>query len=189
MVGSVLQSSAVPLGLAAAPAIAAAPAAPTPVWRTVGVFTMEAQSQTEWCWAAVTVSVSMFYSTMSTWSQCSLVNDQLGQTTCCANGSTTQCNQPYYLDLSLTRTGNLASVTTGTATMAQVQSEIDANRPLGVRIGWPNGGGHFVVIDGYSTPNDLDIQDPWYGPSTIDYNTFLTAYQGTGSWTHSYRTK
>ncbi|MFI5454899.1 MAG: hypothetical protein ACHRXM_05555 [Isosphaerales bacterium] len=45
-----------------------------------------------------------------------------------------------------------------------------------------------MIIDGYSSTTDLDIQDPWFGQSTIDYTHFLTGYQGTGSWTHTYWT-
>jgi len=188
MAGSVLNTSLVPLGLAAPPMLAAAPSAAAPVWRAI-TFHMQTQLQTEWCWAAVTASVSQYYLAMSTWTQCSMVNDQLTQTTCCVNGSSPACNQPYFLDLSLTRSGNLAAFAAGAASMAQVQAEINANRPLGVRIGWPNnGGGHFVIIEGYSTANDLDIQDPWFGQSTVDYNHFQTSYQGTGAWTHSYWT-
>src|SRR5687768_8471237 len=96
------------------------------LWRRLP-FTMQAQLQT----------------------QCSVVNAELGQTTCCQNGSTAQCNQPWYLNLALTRTGNLASWSAGTATIAQIRSQIRTGRTLGARIGWSGGGGHFVMIAGY----------------------------------------
>jgi hypothetical protein len=59
-------------------------------------------------------------------------------------------------------------------------------RPLGVRIGWAGGGGHFVVLDGWIGPASVDIQDPWYGHSVYNYSVFTTRYQGTGAWTDSY---
>ena len=34
------------------------------------VFVVENQLQTNWCWTAVTTSVSRFFSTASTWTQC-----------------------------------------------------------------------------------------------------------------------
>jgi len=183
---SVLRSSAIPLGLPSSSPGALGGTAP--VWKTLP-FAMQPQQQTEWCWAAVSVSVSFYYSSASTWTQCSLANDELGQTTCCLNGSTVACNQPWYLDRALTRTSHLKAFAPGSILVAKVKAEIDADRPLGVRIGWSNGGGHFVVIDGYSNSDLLDIQDPFWGSSTIDYTLFLSSYQGSGSWTHSYWTQ
>jgi hypothetical protein len=161
------------------------------LWRRL-VFTMQAQLQTQWCWAASSVSVSLFYDNASTWTQCSVVNAELGQTTCCQNGSTSQCNQPWYLDRALTRTGNLTSWSGGTATIAQIRSQIRSGRPLGARIGWSGGGGHFVMIAGYRAcdPDEyIDVRDPIYGSSDIALATFTTGYQGTGSWTHTYYTE
>jgi hypothetical protein len=160
------------------------------LWRRLSGFTMQTQLQTQWCWAASSVSVSTFYDSTSTWSQCSVVNAELGQTTCCTNGSTAQCNQPWYLDRALTRTGNLASWAGGAATMAQVKSEIRNGRPLGARIGWSGGGGHFVMIAGYRCDDDdwLDVRDPIYGSTDVTLATFTSSYQGTGSWTHTYYT-
>lgn len=159
-------------------------------WRRLA-FSMQLQLQSQWCWAACSASVSSFYSSASVWTQCTVVNAQLGQSTCCQDGSTAQCNQPWYLNLALTQTGNLASWSGGTATMAQIMPEILHGRPVGARIGWSGGGGHFVVIAGYlcdSVPY-LDIQDPIYGSSDVALATFTTSYQGTGSWTHTYYTE
>lgn len=159
-------------------------------------FTMLQQQQTSWCWAAVSASVSMFFGAPAgpaggPWQQCDVANCALIQTTCCQNGSTSQCNQDWYLEQGLTCVQHLASPpVTGPSTFAYIQQEIDADRPVGVRIGWYNDGGHFVVLSGYDDSNGLQnvfVEDPWYGPSTYDYNAFSTAYQsGAGSWTHTY---
>ncbi|HEX8738108.1 MAG TPA: papain-like cysteine protease family protein [Pyrinomonadaceae bacterium] len=154
-------------------------------------FNMQAQQQNQWCWSAVGTSTSLFYNSSSIWTQCSLANQQLGQTTCCQNGGSPACNQPWYLDRALQAVGNLDHLVGGTITYPQVQQEINAARPLGSRIGWAGGGGHFVILDGYNTAGAqfLSIRDPWYGSSTYTYTAFSTAYQGNGSWTHSYYTK
>ncbi len=154
-------------------------------------FTMQHQQQTQWCWAAVSTSVSHFYNPASTSTQCDVVNAELGQTTCCHDGSTSACNQPWYLDAALTRTGNLKSWAGGSVPFSTVDHEIDALRPLGVRIGWSGGGGHFVILAGYleGATNYIGVEDPWYGSSDVAYDTFLTSYQGTGSWTHTYYTE
>ena len=75
--------------------------------------------------------------------------------------------------------------------MAQVQSEILDGRPVGARIGWAGGGGHFVMIAGYrcDTVGYFDIRDPIYGSSDVAVATFTTSYRGSGSWTHTYYTE
>ena len=163
--------------------------------------TVEHQQQTQWCWAAVSNSVSHFYDAGSTWTQCAIVNAELGQTTCCTNGSSSACNQPWYLDRALTRVGCLLSWASGTLTFATVKSLINSTRPPCARQGWSGGGGHVMAIVCYfegllgllagagSTAKRLRISDPWYGDSVVDYDVFVSGYQGTGSWTHSYRTQ
>ena len=86
------------------------------------------------------------------------------------------------------------SFTGTTTTFTDLRTELDNGRPLGVRIGWSGGGGHFNVVSCYTwnllrRGRTIQIEDPWYGTSVWDYDTFRTAYQGSGSWTHSYRTK
>lgn len=157
-------------------------------------FTMQTQTQTQWCWSAVSVSVDHFYNSSSTWTQCSMANAELGQTTCCANGSSSACNKPWYLDRALTRVGRLGAFSNGVKSFADVTTEIGASHPLGVRIGWSGGGGHFVVISGWSSVTGtsqqfVEVRDPIYGSSTYSYATFQTAYQTSGSWTHSYTTR
>jgi hypothetical protein len=37
-------------------------------------FTMQHQQQTNWCWAAVSTSVALFYDPVSTWTQCAVAS-------------------------------------------------------------------------------------------------------------------
>ena len=157
-------------------------------------FTMQHQEQTQWCWSATATSVALYYNAASTWTQCTLVNAELGRSDCCSNPSSADCNQPWTLSTVLTRVGHLASVTGSTTSFADLCTELDNGRPLGVRIGWSGGGGHFNVVGCYTANplfglQSIQIEDPWYGTSVWDYDTFRTAYQGTGSWTHSYKTQ
>lgn len=150
---------------------------------------LQHQLQTNWCWAACTSSVSAFFAPTSTWGQCAIVNAELAQTTCCQYGDTTQCNQPWYFDRALQRTGNLNSVRAGAAPWGEIQAEIDAGRPVGARIGWTGGGGHFVLLTGYQRNgalHEVEVQDPWTGSSTVELTTFTNAYKSSGSWTHTY---
>jgi hypothetical protein len=71
-----------------------------------------------------------------------------------------------------------------------VFGEIDARRPVGLRIGWRGGGGHFIAIEGYrGDGNAVAVEDPWYGTSDVEAATLRTAYQGAGTWTHVYYTR
>ncbi len=155
-------------------------------------FSLQHQQQTQWCWAAVSVSVSHYYVPWSTWTQCEMVNQELGQTTCCVNGSTSQCNQPNVLSSPLQRVGAFDRMTSSDAGMNDIAGEIDAGRPLCWRIGWSGGGGHFAVIEGYRRlPAEwVAVDDPWYGASDLPLSTLTTGgYQGTGDWTHTYFTR
>lgn len=155
-------------------------------------FSQQTQQQDQWCWAAVTVSVSLFYNAGSGWSQCSLVNAEFGRSDCCMNGGLSFCNQPHVLDKPLSRTGNLNVMRQTAAPFPDVASEIDNKHPLGCRIGWTAGGGHFVVVHGYSDGANgswVNVADPFYGPSTYVYSVFCTSYRNSGQCTHSYFTQ
>ena len=151
-------------------------------------FNMQMQTQSNWCWAATATSVSHYFWRWSTWTQCRVANAELGHTDCCHNPVPSDCNVPWYLDRALTRTRNFVSIT-GPVGFEQVRDEINAGRPVGARIGWSGGGGHFMVIYGYSLIGGgeyFDIDDPIYGKSHIPVSEFSSSYQGTGSWTHTY---
>jgi Papain-like cysteine protease AvrRpt2 len=182
MPSALLERTAVSLGLPASPLGGGAEGASLN-------FTMQHQQQDEWCWAAVTVSVAVYFGD-SSWSQCGLSNNFFGQALCCMYGDSGSCNQPFYLDQALQKVGHFRLFSVGPASLYQVQAEIVAGRPLGVRIEWASSHvGHFVAIDG-CTSDSVEVQDPWTGGYTsVDYNTFLTAYAGsgdTGVWTHCY---
>jgi hypothetical protein len=71
-------------------------------------------------------------------------------------------------------------------------SEINQGHPVSIAIYWNGGGGHNPAVDGYhddpAAPT-IDLQDPIYGPSTQDFNSFPSSYQGGASWGESYFTK
>ncbi len=154
---------------------------------------MQRQQQSNWCWAAVGASVFQFYSKAATWAQqCRVASSELGKTCCPAGVNPGVCNVPWYLDRALTRVGHLARWARVAATLAQIQGEINGKRPLGARVGWASGGGHFVVLSGYSTSGAgtfVTVEDPVYGRSTITLTAFQTSYQGSGTWTHTYWTR
>ena len=154
-------------------------------------FNMEAQTQSNWCWAATSKSVSHFYSALSPWTQCKIASSELGQT-CCNSPVPSPCNVPWYLDKALQRTQNFVSFQSGTISFDDIKNQLEQGLVVGARIGWNGGGGHFMVIYGVTSFLSLEflyIDDPIYGKSVLTYQQFANNYQGCGTWTHTYFTK
>jgi hypothetical protein len=151
-------------------------------------FSMQSQMETNWCWAATTASVSRFFDSQSSWSQCNVANACLAND-CCA--SPDPCNVEYVLDIPLTQTGNLQGAAFGgTDTRAALQAEIDAGRPVCCHISWDGGGGHFVAVSGYDwSTDDVFVNDPLYGSDTVPFDKFATSYRDSGTWDFTYHTQ
>lgn len=153
-------------------------------------FEMQRQTQSNWCWAATAASVSRFYDPASTWTQCRIANGQTGRTDCCGSGASGACNIYGFLDDALTRTGNFSRVKGGTSSFQQVENEIVAGRPHGIRVAWSGGGAHFVCATGVQDNDFVWVSDCGSGTtSLVNYDTLVNSYSGSGSWTHSYFTQ
>ena len=151
---------------------------------------MQSQQQSEWCWAAVSTSVALFYDAAAPWTQCSVANTGLGQTTCCKDGGSSACNQPYYLSNGLEIVGHSGPNFGQRPALDAIAEQIDAGRPIGLCIDWTAGGGHFVVVDGYDLETgQIDVKDPLFGPSVVEDASFPASYQGGGTWSWTYLTR
>ena len=153
-------------------------------------FNIEFQTQSQWCWAATAKSVSYFYSSLTTWTQCKIAGAEL-VIPCCNNPLPAGCDEPWYLDRALARTNNFVAIT-GPVGWQEIDTQLKKGIVLCVRVEWYGGGGHFVVIHGTSsngTTNYLHIDDPIYGKKNPSYDQFLNSYLGISSWTHTYYTK
>jgi len=159
------------------------------IWTAVLAFTMQPQQQSNWCWAALTSSVSHFYNAASSWTQCGLANAELGQTTCCAAGGTAACNRPWYVKRALTRTGNLRDDQGSTTTFQALAGEVLDGRPVGVCVAWSGGGGHALAVVGCGVGDIIIVADPIFGTSVLSLSTFQSNYQGSGTWDETAYTK
>jgi Papain-like cysteine protease AvrRpt2 len=182
-----------PIGVAAAPAGGAAAVAPG---AGAVAFEMQSQEQDNWCWAATATSVSHFYNSASAWTQCLLANSVLpcpGGEDCCVDGSVSACDVPWHLEKALSATSNLLGVRSGVVSFSDLTSLIGAGNPLGTRVEWSGGGGHFVVLHGWKKTTSgkefVDVADPLNGSSMVPYGDFVSRYRSMGSWTHSYWTQ
>lgn len=157
-------------------------------------FAMQQQDQTNWCWAAVAASVGRYYHEDTRWTQCGIADGELQRADCCDGQGGGLCNVYGFLPSALYRVGCLKAWDVGKrALLAQLCAEIDGQRPLCARVQWQGGGAHFVAIVGYlegGQDSDLiAVEDPFWGPSDIAYDTFCTNYATQrGSWTDTYYT-
>jgi Papain-like cysteine protease AvrRpt2 len=162
---------------------------PAPRWARLELG-VQRQLQTQWCWAAVSTSIAHYFGATD-WTQCAVVSEELDEDSCCRNGSSKACNRPWKLDRALDRVDAFRRKEQGIPDdLDEVRREIDAGRPVGIRIGWRGGGGHFVVIEGYRNDEyGVAIEDPWHGASDVPLAHLSGRYQGSGAWTHTYYTR
>lgn len=155
-------------------------------------FAEQHQQQTQWCWAATSVSINAYYNPATAWTQCSLVNAEYGRNDCCgAAGSGADCNRPWYPDLALRRMGNLNQYLNRSLSLVEVGGEMYKSAPIGVGTYWIGGGGHAVVIKGRFVSGGVEyvsIADPWDGDSDVTYDNFKNRYKNSGTWGTTYTT-
>jgi len=151
---------------------------------------IETQEMSEWCWAAVSVSVDRFFNPGSGVRQCDVAQQVLNlNSNCCGNKQA--CNEPALLQDALKAIGRFKDAVGRRLRFTEIQTEINIRRrPVCVRIGWEEGGGHFVMIDQFIelTSGDqlVHVLDPLYPNSLIHYDDFVSEYQGDGRWTGTF---
>jgi hypothetical protein len=121
------------------------------------------QQQSNWCWAASGQMTMNYIHPASNVVQCQEANQQFGQTTCCQNGGSSACNNggwPQYQNY-----GFSADVTNNAPlSWADIRSQIGCSgKPFAFSWHWPGGGGHMMVVSGYTTvegTNYVQVNDP-----------------------------
>jgi hypothetical protein len=159
-----------------------------------GLFPLEKQRQDKWCWAAVSVSVDHYFSPRSNLTQCLIAQKVLNNGPCCSGQE--GCNRAARLQAALSVVGKLKTIVTRPLQFDEVRREINANRPVCVRIAWSGGGAHFVIIRGYRQSASglqlVEVADPLFPSSTVLYDVLVSGYQNPenpddgGRWTASF---
>jgi hypothetical protein len=177
-------------------ALEAPEAAFVPVGGRTLPFAMQPQQQTNWCWAAVTFSVSHYYPfngrPVAQMSQCQLATNFVGRPSCLnplpPYGADWPGNQMFTLEMPLEQAGHLGA-TVATLNFAQVAQQIEAQRPVccHIKLG---PGGHFLSITGYIANPEMDVfvQDPVPGPNSGYIPIAVFAHYRGGLWDESYLT-
>ena len=152
------------------------------------------QERSNWCWAACSSAILSFLGKQVR--QCVIANFAWDFTSCCPRPA--PCNEPNFMygadgsiqDIFKRWCASSVPARNGIVSFTVCRREIDAKRPLIIRYEWPNGDGHFLVLNGYSTGpkgNDkkLFLMDPWtgtYGQFHYDYVKYKEDHH---TWTHS----
>jgi|SRR5208337_1702560 len=158
---------------------------------TVPGFSVPTQIGKRWCWSAVGVGVATFYRP-GKWTQCRLVGRVLNRR-CCGNPIPNGCDVCNSLDASLQTVGHYGGRSDQFEAFSVVQREINAQRPMGIRIKWAVPGAHFAALYGWDVLANgtefLHVADPLYGSRQETYPWVVSRYLGPGNtWTHSYFT-
>lgn len=149
-----------------------------------------AQDRDNWCWAAVADYIA--FSLSAAPGQCVIANACLPHV--CGGGCLDKaCDIPYALEHSLNCVGQTAQCQPSALSEHKVVAELDAGRPVGVRIAWRNSTlGHFLTIVGYVFDDKggrkYVVYDP-APPGVIEYlSPYYLAknYKSQGIWSHSY---
>lgn len=153
---------------------------------------MQPQLADQWCWAAVGVSVNNFIALDPNMDQQKLAARVLSG--CNGDPNSPVCNQPASLtDVLNVLHRQAADPVLAPISFAQIQQTIDSGWPIPVRIVWDEnpGNAHFVVISGYAISRSgvplVQVDDPFYDRSIVDYDTFVSGYHGSGQWERTYR--
>ncbi|AEW95621.1 MULTISPECIES: papain-like cysteine protease family protein [Streptomycetaceae] len=177
-VAAALLAAALTTGLATAPGAAASTGS-----KQLNI-TMQAQTKSNWCWAATGNTIATWYG--RGYSQNAFCDAAFGypQGTSCPNDQATLADDQNAYDWMGIDPGSYIRGRIGYGTL---QSEIDNNRPVQTRIQWSSGGGHMEVLYGYDTSNNwVYWGDPW--PSDYRYNWADYGYYAGNdqfTWTHT----
>jgi hypothetical protein len=148
---------------------------------TVLDFDGEWQQQTQWCWAAACASISRYYQDVlhngREKPQCEIVQQVIGfrDRDCCADPGA--CNVQGPMDAGLVCVGHFRRLTDGPVPLSEIRTELQAGRPVGVRVILANGAEHIVVIFGCDDNAKLHVWNPARGYIATDMSNW-TAHVG-----------
>jgi len=152
------------------------------------------QEVNNWCWAA-TCQMIMAYRGTSV-PQCYQASytfyPSYALTLCCYDPyktSTYYCNNgatSSEMLNNLGRWGFYRSYYSGALSFANLQVQIDANCPFDMNWGWASGGGHAMVVHGYSSCNNtVYVRDSWppgSGASKVYTYSYCVYVSGDHTW-------
>ena len=142
------------------------------------------QDKSNWCWAAASEMVGG-YKVSGAPTQWQVVELIFGNAYPNVGGSVDNMVSGVQYVSKYTKKAYVSSF----SSLSSLQSEINAGKPMIIRMGWNAGGGHAIVGAGYSDSSIYAI-DPWENTSNRYYAYTLlknggTIATGTGKATHA----
>jgi hypothetical protein len=153
-------------------------------------FTMQRQGKSNWCWVACASSIANYYGKSTGHSQCDLVNLDFGRSDCCGSDPATNdlpCNNGGDAGRILGKI-HMLNRSAGRLTYAAIETELLANRPIAMHLGWTGGGEHVVVMTGCQTGQLIRLSDPSNGQSRWEPYSQMTN-NTVYNWMHSALTR
>ncbi len=158
-------------------------------------FKVESQGRRQnWCWAAVSASVSRYFPHPPGKSMCQVATMELAATMdvdCCA--SPERCDVTWRLDWPLEHVGHFRGTAGNWVDTNAVAVDLRANNPLPIAVQWrSNGGFHFLAIYGMQDvaggATMIWVTDPIFGCGSIShYSLVHGGYQTAGGqWKETY---
>lgn len=145
---------------------------------------MQKQEKTQWCWDASGNTIASWWGyNYSQTDFCNLAHNATGVS--CDNQPATLGDMAgAWQGMGFGNTGQGVS---SPLSFSETSNEVNAGRPMAVRIGWTSGGGHMNVIYGYDESNNtIGVGDPWPDTQTYtwwNYNDYVS--NSSFKWTHS----
>jgi ABC-type bacteriocin/lantibiotic exporter with double-glycine peptidase domain len=126
---------------------------------------LKVQEHSQWCWAGASQMVLSYKGKSAT--QCAEANYALGINYACGNSTfnwNSNANKPNSTNAisSILNHWGVGAGVTGVLSQTSSNNNINGNHPYVILWQWTGGGGHFVVVRGYSG-SYLYINDPWPG--------------------------
>jgi hypothetical protein len=170
---------------------------------------MSGQEEVNWCWSAVTQAI-MLSRQQRTLSQQDIAGEharrsgkahscepphrrQTSGQECADDSCQASCNDAHILRIIMGEQGcfNVVLSEGSAPSFDEIKGEIDGDKPVACRVQWNAGGGHFILVSGWTIGADgkerVHILDPASnegGQSIVErvlpYATFATAYSQSG---------
>lgn len=107
---------------------------------------IQRQCDDEWCWAAVAVTVALYYDSTRDIDQCWLASTAKGQTCCSSAGLPVACQSPHDTADAIAVAGHLSKRDLGSMILLDVVlHEYEGERPLACRMaGWITDSGKYI---------------------------------------------
>lgn len=143
---------------------------------------LKVQEHSQWCWAGASQMILNFFGKTPT--QCAEANYAIGINYACGNttfnwNSTANQPKPTNTITYILNGWGVSSSVVGVLSQANSTAKINANRPYAILWQWTGGGGHFVVVKGYTNNGaTLYINDPWPGNGSY-VRTYASTYSAS----------